>query len=113
MLAIFKPTKSPHHVIEDLETDQDWQCALRRANGAVVKHPAPDVPCGIDGEPLDGTTGYDVQYHCYSCSHEWTSQWSCACDDDCPKCGTTNSATHYELDGTATQEALDAFNAAP
>ena len=26
-------------------------------------------------------------YHCNECGHEWTDEWSCMCDDDCPACG--------------------------
>jgi hypothetical protein len=26
-------------------------------------------------------------YECERCSTEWTDEWSCACDDDCPSCG--------------------------
>lgn len=25
------------------------------------------------------------------CGEQWFDYWSCACDDDCPKCGTTCS----------------------
>jgi len=31
-------------------------------------------------------------YEC-PCGTEWTDQWECACDDDCPSCGTTCSPT--------------------
>lgn len=27
-------------------------------------------------------------YHCDGCDESWTDQWSCACDDECPSCGT-------------------------
>jgi hypothetical protein len=26
-------------------------------------------------------------YKCASCGREWTDEWSCMCDDDCPHCG--------------------------
>lgn len=26
-------------------------------------------------------------YGCARCGHEWTDEWSCMCDDDCPNCG--------------------------
>ena len=25
-------------------------------------------------------------YRCARCGHEWTDEWSCGCDDDCPEC---------------------------
>lgn len=29
----------------------------------------------------------DIEYRCPECGHEWTEQWSCACDSQCPACG--------------------------
>jgi DNA-directed RNA polymerase subunit RPC12/RpoP len=26
-------------------------------------------------------------YRCDDCGGEWTDEWSCQCDDDCPHCG--------------------------
>ncbi|MEJ0078114.1 MAG: hypothetical protein WDO17_22265 [Alphaproteobacteria bacterium] len=26
-------------------------------------------------------------YTCARCSRDWTDEWSCMCDDDCPHCG--------------------------
>jgi hypothetical protein len=26
-------------------------------------------------------------YECDRCGGDWTDEWSCACDDDCPDCG--------------------------
>jgi transcription initiation factor IIE alpha subunit len=55
-------------------------------------------------------TGYIVHYDCSDCDVSWTQQWSCACDDECPSCGTSIEASDYELDGTRSQEELDAYN---
>lgn len=30
----------------------------------------------------------NIEYRCPNCGHEWEEQWSCACDSECPKCGT-------------------------
>jgi DNA-directed RNA polymerase subunit RPC12/RpoP len=30
---------------------------------------------------------FSNHYTCARCSHEWTDEWSCMCDDDCPYCG--------------------------
>ena len=27
------------------------------------------------------------RYECERCKEEWTDQWSCMCDDECPQCG--------------------------
>ena len=59
---------------------------------------------------IDGTTGYRVSYLCSCCGAEWQSQWSCACDDECPECGATNEAHDHELDGTCAEAELDAYN---
>jgi predicted Zn-ribbon and HTH transcriptional regulator len=32
----------------------------------------------------------DIEYRCPECGHEWNEQWSCACDSECPICGTKN-----------------------
>jgi transcription initiation factor IIE alpha subunit len=26
-------------------------------------------------------------YHCEECDISWSDDWTCACDDDCPRCG--------------------------
>ena len=54
-------------------------------------------------------SGYLVSYEC-DCGACWQTQWSCACDDECPDCGVDVEALDYELDGTRTQEELDACN---
>jgi predicted nucleic acid-binding Zn-ribbon protein len=30
---------------------------------------------------------YCNHYTCARCGHEWSDEWSCMCDDDCPECG--------------------------
>lgn len=30
-------------------------------------------------------------YNCDSCDTEWTDEWSCGCDDECPSCGLSMS----------------------
>lgn len=37
-----------------------------------------------DGEPCL----YRNHYHCEECDTEWEDEWSCACNDRCPSCGT-------------------------
>lgn len=26
-------------------------------------------------------------YECARCGYDWTDEWSCTCEDDCPDCG--------------------------
>jgi len=30
-------------------------------------------------------------YTCYRCDQDWSDNWSCTCDDDCPHCGARHS----------------------
>jgi hypothetical protein len=30
---------------------------------------------------------FSNHYTCARCKKEWTDEWSCMCDDDCPHCG--------------------------
>jgi hypothetical protein len=36
-------------------------------------------------------------YACERCEHEWSDEWSSACDDDCPNCGARHMSP-YESD---------------
>lgn len=39
----------------------------------------------------------NVEYRCPNCGHEWEEQSCCACDSECPSCGTQNiSASSWE-----------------
>lgn len=40
-------------------------------------------------------------YRCDACDEEWSDRWSCACDDDCPRCGTSISPHDYDEDEEA------------
>ena len=33
---------------------------------------------------------YRNHYKCYCCEEVWEDNWSCACDDECPRCGARN-----------------------
>lgn len=35
-------------------------------------------------------TEFRIEYICPLCEHKWVEIWSCACDSECPKCGTKN-----------------------
>ncbi len=39
---------------------------------------------------------YLNHYQCSECDQAWTDEWSCACDDDCPMCGTTMTPVESE-----------------
>ena len=36
-------------------------------------------------------------YECDRCKYEWTDEWSCTCEDDCPHCGFRHM-TPYDSD---------------
>lgn len=50
-----------------------------------------------DGEDEDPPYAFLNYYHCDRCGHEWTDEWSCQCDDDCPECGARHM-TPYKSD---------------
>jgi predicted nucleic acid-binding Zn-ribbon protein len=39
-------------------------------------------------------------YTCARCGSEWTDEWSCMCDDDCPHCGARHMSPHDSEDLT-------------
>jgi len=42
------------------------------------------------------------KYKCLECGEEWEDEWECACDDDCPVCGTTMTAHDLDDNGNYT-----------
>ena len=53
------------------------------------------LPTDTDGEPCRFTN----HYRCDDCNVEWSDQWSCACDDECPECGADISPHDYDEEG--------------
>lgn len=45
-------------------------------------------------------------YHCEKCDVSWTDEWSCACDDECPECGTVYTPEESEEIGACACEDL-------
>jgi hypothetical protein len=39
-------------------------------------------------------------YKCARCGGEWTDEWSCMCDDDCPHCGARHMSPYDSIDLT-------------
>lgn len=37
-------------------------------------------------------------YECDRCGHKWQDEWSCTCDDDCPKCGARHMSPYNSDD---------------
>ena len=37
-------------------------------------------------------------YRCDQCDGEWTDEWSCQCDDDCPHCGARHMSPYKSDD---------------
>lgn len=46
-------------------------------------------------------------YDCDRCNREWTDDWSCACDDDCPHCGARHMCPTKSEDLTELIEQCD------
>jgi hypothetical protein len=43
-------------------------------------------------------------YRCERCDGEWTDEWSCMCDDDCPACGLRHMSPYSSDDLTKVVE---------
>lgn len=43
-------------------------------------------------------------YKCARCGSDWTDEWSCMCDDDCPHCGARHMSPTESDDLTAIVE---------
>ena len=41
-------------------------------------------------EQTDDEALLDIEYRCPECGHEWEETYECACDSECPNCGTEN-----------------------
>ena len=39
-------------------------------------------------------------YECARCGHKWPDEWSCMCDDDCPKCDARHMSPYKSVDLT-------------
>ena len=39
-------------------------------------------------------------YECERCDRDWTDEWSCICDDECPYCGLRDMTAHKSEDLT-------------
>ncbi len=46
-------------------------------------------------------------YKCARCGGDWTDEWSCMCDDDCPHCGARHMSPYDSEDLTEVIEARD------
>jgi len=77
-------------VIQDFDTDGVDETVLQKdSDGDEYQEfvfPVETKPVEVD-EPYTMTNFYK----CEHCNTEWQDEYSCACDDDCPKCGVTHS----------------------
>lgn len=46
-------------------------------------------------------------YKCARCDREWSDEWSCMCDDDCPHCGARHMSPYDSEDFTEVIEQRD------
>lgn len=44
---------------------------------------------------------YRNHYRCALCDYDWSDEWSCTCEDDCPSCGARHM-TPYDSDDLTT-----------
>lgn len=69
----------------------DGSTVTPRTRADLMKHPAfADLGTDTEGNPCV----WQNEYSCQSCTSEqidWADEWSCGCDDECPKCGKSHS----------------------
>lgn len=41
---------------------------------------------------------YTNFFKCVDCDTKWVDEWSCACDDECPQCGTVMTPYESEIE---------------
>lgn len=46
-------------------------------------------------------------YECYRCDYDWSDEWSCECDDECPSCGARHASPVDSDDLTITIDEED------
>lgn len=74
-----------------LAAEQARADAARKLAGvafcARLAHEAGEQVARDIDEDDDNPSGFTNHYVCPECAHEWTDEWSCMVDDDCPECG--------------------------
>ncbi|MGE0749520.1 MAG: hypothetical protein AB7K64_02935 [Variibacter sp.] len=50
---------------------------------------------------------FNNHYECARCGYEWSDEWSCMCDDDCPHCGARHMTPFDSDDLTEVSEVSD------
>jgi hypothetical protein len=46
-------------------------------------------------------------YTCARCEYDWTDEWPCTCEDDCPECGARHMTPYDSNDLTTVVEKSD------
>lgn len=73
-------------LVDDCTEDEARREALRLSD--VCAELDAEDQAALDAE--EDERMLNIDYRCPNCGHEWTEQWSCACDSECPECGTTD-----------------------
>lgn len=94
---------------EDDEDRQELLDYLAYTESARALIASIDATPTAEPEPPTGEAGevrlFVNRYTCYQCGHDWSDEWSCACDDDCPACGARHMSPHSSdaIDGEGGQ----------
>ena len=63
----------------------------RRAARRIALHFAElDAQDEYEANQIETERLLDIEYRCPACGHEWHETYECACDSECPACGTEN-----------------------
>lgn len=86
--------------IRDHDIEGDWdpdnkQCKTDNDGDRYqeIIFPAKDKKTTVEFLPMteDEPITMTNYYQCENCHTKWQDEWSCACDDECPKCGVIHS----------------------
>ncbi len=98
---LFQTALSTPGVLEDLDSLRFGEVAATPADDKTCMSNL--VPSGnaapiLDDAKIDEEAiRFRNHYRCPRCGEEWTDDWSCACNDECPKCGMKDiMPTHSE-----------------
>lgn len=104
MPGVYAPVFPPMSPDVDTENGDDGEedaradglscdvCDCELAPGQIGKCDA----CQEDDD--DNPSGFINHYKCHRCAFEWSDEWSCMVDDDCPECGARHVSPHTSED---------------
>ena len=72
-------------------------CELADDEPIYEDDPRIEVKAEVEEAAKEEERTFRNHYHCSDCDVSWDDEWSCACDDKCPECGTSYSPVSSEV----------------